>query len=324
MLVVTGDDVDLLAVAVVGPELLGLTVLGGLDHAEGALDDVVAGAVILLQLDDLRAREILAEPADDAHVSPAPAIDALIVVADHAEVVGRLAGEGPHQAILHLIDVLELVDHHVAKARPHLLAGHALRILDDAEHVQEDVVEVDGVGGLEVALISLEALLDRLVEEALRLEVGRALALLLLLVDAREHLARREALLVELQLLQHPVHHRALVGVVVDHEAALEARGVVVTAEQAGADRVEGPHVEILGDAVPEQAFEAVLHLARGLVGEGDREDLVRRDAVHRDEVGDAVDDDPGFPASGPGEDQQRAVDVRRREPLGIVEIVRK
>ena len=56
-----------------------------------------------------------------------------------------------------------------------------------------------------------------------------------------------------------------------------------------------------------EQAIDARGHLAGGLIGEGDGEDGVRRDAFLEDQPGDAAGDDACFSRAGPGEDQQRA-----------------
>ena len=320
VLVLGGDDAHGLAARVRRPELLRLALLRRLDDAERGLHDVAARAVVLLELHDLGAREIPAEAAHDAHVGAAPAVDALVVVADHAEVLRR-AGERPHDAVLHLVHVLELVDEHVAEAPPHLVAGDALGVLEHAQHVEEQVVEIDGVRLLEEPLVRLEALHDRRVGEVLLVVLGGAEALLLRGVDAREHLPRRVALVVVLELLQDARHHGALIAVVVDDEAPLEPGGGVVAAEQARARRVERADGEILRDVVAEQRREARAHLARGLVGEGDREDAVRRHVVRRDEVRDAVDDDARLAAARAGEDEQRPVDVLDRADLRRVEL---
>jgi hypothetical protein len=179
--------------------------------------------------------------------------------------------------------------------------------------VEQEVIEIDGVRRRQVALVGSKALADGVVEVALGLEVGRAPALLLLGVDAGEHLPGRVAPIVEVELLEDAVHHRALISVVVDDEAPLEPSGLVVAAEQADADRVEGADPEILADVRPEQLIEPGLHLAGGLVGEGDGEDAVGRDAVERDEVGDPVDDDARLAAAGAREDQERAIEVGHR-----------
>ena len=65
-----------------------------------------------------------------------------------------------------------------------------------------------------------------------------------------------------------------------------------------------------------EDLLDPLAHLARGLVGEGDRDDAARRDAGLADEPGDAVGDDAGLSGAGPGEHEQRAARVDDRLPL--------
>jgi hypothetical protein len=60
-------------------------------------------------------------------------------------------------------------------------------------------------------------------------------------------------------------------------------------------------------DRLRQKPRDALLHFAGGLVGEGDGENISRRDAPG-DEVGDAERDDAGLAGAGAGEDQHRAV----------------
>jgi hypothetical protein len=71
---------------------------------------------------------------------------------------------------------------------------------------------------------------------------------------------------------------------------------------------------------VAQQPFDALAHLARGLVGERDREDLARLGLVGVDQIGDAVGEHAGLAAAGTGEYQQGALAVRDRLPLGLVQ----
>ena len=64
--------------------------------------------------------------------------------------------------------------------------------------------------------------------------------------------------------------------------------------------------------------MDAFLHFAGGLVGEGDGEDVSRRDAFG-DEVGDAERDDAGLAGAGAGQDQHRA--VQRFDGLALLGI---
>jgi hypothetical protein len=51
----------------------------------------------------------------------------------------------------------------------------------------------------------------------------------------------------------------------------------------------------------------ALFKLARGLVGKGDRQNLLRIDAVDLEQISDAVNDGPCFSRARPGEDQSGA-----------------
>jgi hypothetical protein len=82
---------------------------------------------------------------------------------------------------------------------------------------------------------------------------------------------------------------------------------------------VEGaqPHA---GGAAAEQHLDALAHLARRLVGEGDREDLLGAGALGGDDVGDAVGEDPRLAAARAGEDQQWPVGRLDGAALRLVE----
>jgi hypothetical protein len=93
------DDLDLVALAGVGPQRLAepAGVVG--DEAGGGGEDVRGRAVILLEPDDLRAGEVLLEAEDVGDLGAAPRIDRLVVVADAAQVAARL-GEQLQPVIL--------------------------------------------------------------------------------------------------------------------------------------------------------------------------------------------------------------------------------
>jgi len=57
-----------------------------------------------------------------------------------------------------------------------------------------------------------------------------------------------------------------------------------------------------------QQPVNALAHLAGGLVGEGDGQNGVRRDALLLDKPGDAAGDDARLARAGPGENQQWAL----------------
>jgi len=78
------------------------------DHAVRGFEDHLGGAVVLLELHERRAREVVLKGEHVAHVGPAPAIDRLVVVADHAEVAVP-PRQLLHEEVLRGVGILELV-----------------------------------------------------------------------------------------------------------------------------------------------------------------------------------------------------------------------
>ena len=175
----------------------------------------------------------------------------------------------------------------------------------------DQVVEVHGVGlaqpplvgrvGLGEHLLLVRAgLADppgiRLVVDQLVLEVGHLVA----------ERARVVALGVEVHVADDHRHQPLGVGGVVDREGRAQPHLVGLAAQDAHAGAVEGhdPHGP---GARADQARDALAHLGRGLVGEGDGEHLAGLHAAGGQQVGDAVGQHPGLARAGAGDDEQRA-----------------
>ena len=117
---------------------------------------------------------------------------------------------------------------------------------------------------------------------------------------------RRELLGVQVEVAADQRHQALGVGRVVDRERRGEAELLRLAAQDPHAGAVEGQtHIALARGA--DQLLDALLHLARGLVGEGDREDLAGVHAAGRQQVGDAVGEHPGLAGAGAGHDEQRA-----------------
>jgi hypothetical protein len=137
------------------------------------------------------------EVEDVAHLGAAPAVDALVVVADHADVL-RLAGEVHEQVELGRVRVLVLVDHQVPEAVGVLLL-HRWVLLEEPRGQQQQVVEVDGPLCLQRELVEREDdVRDEIVVVALPLGLRLGLdARVLRARDDREHLAGVERAVVD-------------------------------------------------------------------------------------------------------------------------------
>jgi hypothetical protein len=161
---------------------------------------------------------------------------------------------------------------------------------------------------VELALVGLVDVGDRLLEERPdQPAVGLRVAQLVLRVgDLDLHRAGGEALGVDVEIVQALLDQPPGVGRVVDRELARVAEPVGVGAQHACARRMERHDPHGARRAAHEQ-LDALAHLLRRLVGERDREDLVRARLTGSQQVGDPVRQHPRLARPRAGEDQQRA-----------------
>ncbi len=101
-----------------------------------------------------------------------------------------------------------------------------------------------------------------------------------------------------------------------DGEVAFQPDHLGVAAQNLDADRMERAEPRHAFDHAADDLADAVLHLARRLVGEGDGEDFARPGAAGGKNVGDAHGEDAGLAGAGAGQHQHRAVERLDREPL--------
>ena len=148
--------------------------------------------------------------------------------------------------------------------------------------------------------------------------VGR-LAAVLAALDDRQQGARRPAPRVEVRGLDHLLQQTQLVVGIEDGEVGLQPDQLGVAAQQARAERMEGAEPQPL-EAVPEQQRRALDHLARRLVGEGDREHLIRPRPAGHEQMGEARGQHAGLAGAGAGEHQERPVVRLDRSALRRVE----
>ena len=231
-----------------------------------------------------------------------------------------LVGEQLQHPVLGAVGVLVLVDQHPAEDPP-VLVAHVGEQLEQVHGADQQIVEVHRARLDHPPLVERVDVGDRLLEartDGLGV-VGRVDELVLGTRDRRLDRPRRVALRVELELAHAALDHPQRVGLVVDREGALVAEPARVGTQDPGAGGVEGHHPHRPRDAA-DQARDPLAHLVRGLVGEGDREDLRGPGAVCPEQPGDPVGQHPGLPGSGAGEHQQRPLAVGDRRALGGVQ----
>ncbi len=329
---------DLCARARVGPQVLGAAGLVALDDRVGRAQDRLRGAVVLLQEDRRRVRVVLLELEDVADRRAPEGVDRLVGVAHDAQ-LGRgqvvFAGRGvlvvrggadefPYERVLRVVGVLVLVDHDVPEAAAVVL-GDVREGAQQVDRRHDQVVEVERVGLAQPRLVHGVGLGEGLLEAVGGLggEVLLVDQLVLQVRDLGAEGLRRELLRVDVQVAADQGHQALGVGGVVDRERGREAELLRLAAQDADARAVEGHHPHRVGTRADE-LLDALLHLARGLVGEGDREDLPGVHIALAEEVGDAVGEHAGLAGAGAGHDEQRGVRVNDGRALVLVQPVQE
>ena len=87
---------------------------------------------------------VLLEIENVADIGAAPAVDRLVFVAHHADVIVRCESR-PHQLVLAAVGVLILVDHDVAQAAIPGVA-RVLVVIEQADAFEQQIVEIERVG----------------------------------------------------------------------------------------------------------------------------------------------------------------------------------
>ena len=125
----------------VGPEPLALALEVVGNQGAGRLQNRLRRAVVLFQPDDPSLRVVHLEIQDVANVRAAPAVDRLVLVSHHAQVLPELRQQ-PHQFVLGPVGVLILVDHQVLEA-PVVGFAYRLVVLEQPDGFEQEIVEIE-------------------------------------------------------------------------------------------------------------------------------------------------------------------------------------
>ncbi len=233
-----------------GPQRLALA-RGVVGH-DGARrrQDVPGRPVVLLEANDRRVAVIVLEIEDVPNVRPAPTVDRLVLVADHADVVVLLAQQA-HQLVLAAVGVLIFVDHQVRNPPVIQLPG-SLVVVEQADRFQQQVVEIKRVGVAQRLFVLLVEHRDPRHAGVFGALVHflRRLFAVLGAADERQHRPVLHELLIDSQTAVRGAQRGKLVVLVVDGESPVETRAdlgqrIAVLAQQAHAERVKRGQPEL-------------------------------------------------------------------------------
>ena len=257
------------------------------DHGVGGIQNVLCGAVILLQTDGPGPGVLLFKAEDVLDIGAPETVNALVVVTHHADVLPS-SGQKVGQHILHVVGILVLVDKDVAELIPVVLQGLAVR-LQQLHCVKDDVVKVQGVGVPQTAVIGsidpahpypapVPPLLPQLAE-LLGHHHG-----VLGIGDHRQHLPHREGLFLQSHLLENVLDDPLAVVGIVNGKAAVETDLINIPAQDPNAGRMECSGPDIPG-FLPQHPLQPVLQFIGSLVGKGDGQYLPGPGRLHRAQI---------------------------------------
>ena len=312
---------DRIALAGLGPQVLGLAAEVVGDDGVGGVEHGLRRPVVLHQRDGGDVRERLLEVEDVRDVGAAELVDALVAVADDRD-VAVLGAELDDELVLDPVGVLVLVDQDVGEALA-VVGQHLGVAAEQLGGLQEDVVEVHRPGPQQAGLVLAVDLGQLLLGEASGpvVEVVDEDVVVLGRRDLGVDRAGRHLLGVEVEVAQHVAGEADGVGLVVDRERRRVPEGLAVAAQDAHTGRVERRHPHLLRHR-PDERRDPRLHLVGGLVGEGDGHDLERAHALLADQPGDAAREHSGLARTGAGEHEQGAAGVDDRLLLRRVQTV--
>jgi len=135
------------------PQGLALAALVVANHRVGSVQNVLGGAVILLQADGPCVLIALLEAENVGYVRTPEAVNALVVIAHHANVAVR-ACQQARQEKLQVVGILVLVNEYITELIL-IVCPHFLVALQQGHRMQDDVVKVQGVGLPELLVVKL-------------------------------------------------------------------------------------------------------------------------------------------------------------------------
>ena len=182
----------------------------------------------------------------------------------------------------------------------------------DRQRVEQEVAEIGRVERLEPLLICGIERATLSEREALRFAFGninRLQPTILPAVDEGGKRPRGPTLLVDVRGFENLLHQAQLIVGVENGEIGFETGKLRIPAQHARADRMERTEPLHAFDHAADQIADALLHFARGLVGEGDGEHLPRPGAVRGEDVGKARGQHARLARARAGQNQHGAVD---------------
>ncbi len=290
------------------------------DQAIGAVEDRLGRAIVLLETDDPRRRDVLVRETEDVlDFRGTERVDRLCVVADDRH-AGAVRPDRADDLGLQYIRVLVLIDEDVVEEGTDL--GREFRVGDQVAPVEEQVVVIERVILLlqfDIAAEQLtqlgfpvaapgEGLVQGVDQRLFRIHAAR--------IDRETGVFLREAprLFRQTRLVPHDVHQVCRIAAVEDRETGVQIEVVGIPAQQSIRDRMEGArpgeHVAIhrrivfAAQRLADDRLDAPRHLLGSPAGECQQEDALGIDPLD-DQVRDPMGQGHRLAGAGARDDEQ-------------------
>ena len=255
------------------------------------------------------------ESENVVYVGSTKAINALCIVANHTDALFVLC-QLPHDRVLRIVGVLVLV--HEDKVKMLLILGQDFRMLVEEQiGVHEDIVEVQRVSlptARPIAFVDfarLRNLAGLVGSDNLRIVhvLSRQNEPVLSRGDMSQHGTWLIDFVVQLHIVDDALHQALAVSCIVDGIVRREADGIVLGAQDARKDAVEGAHPQTLCLLCTHLQCDAGLHLFCSFVGESQGHNLPRFHA-HTEQMSNLMSEHTRLAGTGAGNHQRRTVAI--------------
>ncbi len=211
--IVGGEHFQLSAVSQFGKQTLFKNVRVVGDQNVSGFQNTPGGAIVLLKLDNLQRREVLAEQHQVLWPRAAPRVDRLVIVAYHGK-TRPLAHQQLHQLILAGVGILILIHQQVADLILPAFA-HLLVALQQQRRQQDQIVKIEDIAGLHMRIVQSIAVGEYAVPFAFRTRggLGRGFQIVFPVGDRRDQLLEHHFVIFD-QPFGQLFEQRHLVGIV--------------------------------------------------------------------------------------------------------------
>jgi hypothetical protein len=234
-------------------------------------------------------------------------------------------GQEPQPHILRGVGVLVFVDEYVFELAM-VFGQHVVMLAENADGVEQQVAEIAGVQRGQPFLIGTVEFAAAAIGEGAGVPFRNLVGGKALILPGIDHLRegpRRPTLVVQPLGLDQLLDQAGDVVGVEDGEIRAQTGQFGMAAQQLDADGVEGAQPWHALDRLANKHADAVLHLARRLVGEGDGEDLAGEGAASGQDMGDAGGEHARLAGARARQHQYRAFSGFHRLPLFGIETLK-